>query len=710
MSKHNFWSISLISILFALLLTPLIVSVSLYFPYVTGKVFAFRLGTTVALAAWLVLVLKRPEYLPKKSGILAASGIFLIWLAICNIFGIDRQSSFFSNFERMEGWFTHLYLFIYLVVLSSVIKTDKMWNWMLGSSVVVANIIALIAAFDQEQRTNVVLGNSTYVAIYVLFNLFFVFLLAYRMSRTRASDAAVRFAAYAYYAVTALLFVYVIFRTQTRGTILALVFSAGFFAVLTTISHWKHKRVRVVSLSLLTLVLAASALFWINRDSQFIQNNPMLARVTTISASEGTGRARLVNWSIAWEAIKDRPLLGWGQENFIYAFPMHFNPQMYNQEAWFDRTHNALLDWGVQGGVLATLLYLSLFAVAAHAVHRSTSLTRTEKNILHTLFVAYLIHNMFVFDNYSSYLMFFLTLGLVMHHQHKGTLMVSEKTRQIGLAVGLIGAVWIGYVVILQPYTVARGLIATVSSQDAQAALAGYERLSQKDTFGNFEVFTRMATDAGAFLRVPDQALVERYITLVQQEGQQMLAESPRSLRVHEFFGSFLYQTGNVDAAVELLERARAIAPNRQSNLYILGYAYVEQGELDKAVEVFKHAYDVLPENEKARQHYGAALLLKGDQAGRALIEGYSYKDSFFLTVFNRTKQYKEVISILEQMIADQPTNYQLQVSLAVAHLESGNREKAIEIIRGVMKAVPAFEPQGAQIIKDIQSGKAFVR
>jgi O-antigen ligase/thioredoxin-like negative regulator of GroEL len=710
MTKHNIWSISIISLLFVLLFTPLIVATGLYFPYITGKVFAFRIITSIILVFWLILVLKKPEFLPKKSFIIGVSGIFILWLIISNSFGVDPRNSFFSNFERMEGWFTHLYFFIYLLVVSSVLKTEQVWNWFLNTSVVVANIIALRAAFDSQSRTQVILGNSTYVAIYALFNLFFAALLFYRTAKKKTKEDALKYFALIYYVSSIILFAYVIFRTQTRGTVLALLFSSILFLVLMALSYWKNKKVRIISVALILISIGGSLLFWNNRDAAFIQNNPLLSRIATISASEGTGKARLVNWGIALEGIKENPILGWGQENYTYVFAQKYDPRMYDQEPWFDRTHNMFLDWSIQGGVPAAALYILIFVMAVIGIKKSTSLTRVEKNILISLLVAYAIHNMFVFDNYSSYLMFFTLLGFVIYHSQKQNFEINwdKKVQQV-VAIVLIAVVLVvSFFTIVKPFTVARDLIKVILEKDQNKALSRYESILKKNTFGTTESGIRIMSSVRPFLEGSDPEIAKQYLAITTQFGEKFAQTN--DVRRLETYGTFLLQTGNIQEAVEVLEKAQTLAPDRQNNLYTLAIAYINNKEINKAKEVFQHAYEVLPENQKAKNYYGAALLMTGDKNYAQYLEGYSYKDPLFMSIFAQAKQYKEVIKIREQMKKDNPTDYQNQVSLAVAYSMDRQPVKAIAILREVQKALPEFKAQGEYLIKEIQAGRSLVK
>ncbi|MEY4440683.1 MAG: hypothetical protein RLY49_309 [Candidatus Parcubacteria bacterium] len=710
MTKHNIWSFSIIGLLFALLFTPLIIANGFYFPYVTGKVFAFRILTTLIFIAWTILILRRPEYFPKKSLILLSSGVFVVWLAFANIFSMDPQNSFFSNFERMEGWFTHLYLFTYLLVVSSVVKSEKIWNWLLSISVVVANIIGLKAAFDSVSRTQVILGNSTYVAIYMLFNLFFVFFLLYRLLKLKTREDAIKVLGVLYYVLSIILFIYVIFKTQTRGTVLALVFSTLIFCILTAISYWNSKKVRFISILLLVLGIGGSVLFWTNRDSAFIQNNPLLVRIATISLSEGTGKARLINWGIALEGIKEKPIVGWGQENYSYVFAQKYDPRMYGQEPWFDRTHNAFLDWTIQSGIGGGLLYIALFICALWTIYKSNSLVKTEKNILISLIIAYGIHNFFVFDNYSSYLMFFTTLGLIVFYDDKEIFVCrkNEKVKQAAVGVVIILLVLVSVFTIIKPIIVARNLIQVFSEKDISKALAMYETMENKKTFGTTEAGIRLMADIGRYAQTEDQKNLQRYVQLVNKFGDQFVNSG--DVRRMEAYGTFLLQIGDIKKSIEVLEKAKYLAPDRQNNLYVLGIAYISNQQMDKAIETFERAYKVLPENDKARTYYGAVLYVAGKPEGKELMRGYSYKDTLFLTIFNRGKRYDEVIKIRELLVKDNPTDYQGKINLAIAYYLNKQPTKAIAIIKEVQKAVPQFVEQGNYLIKEIQAGRTIVK
>src|SRR3989344_191063 len=104
--------------IFAVPFLAFIVSSSMFFPFITGKNFSFRIITEVMTALWLVLLLFDSRYKPKKSWMLAMLAIFVGVVALSSVFGENFYRSFWSNYERMEGVGTYLHLLASFIVLA----------------------------------------------------------------------------------------------------------------------------------------------------------------------------------------------------------------------------------------------------------------------------------------------------------------------------------------------------------------------------------------------------------------------------------------------------------------------------------------------------------------------------------------------------------------------------------------------------------------
>jgi len=108
-------------------------------------------------AAWVLLALWDVQYRPKFSWILPAFGSLLVIMFAANALGEYPLKSFWSNFERMDGYVTLVHVFLYTLVLGSVLTTHKLWSYFLNTTVAVALVVAL---YGLAQYTGVIEGGT----------------------------------------------------------------------------------------------------------------------------------------------------------------------------------------------------------------------------------------------------------------------------------------------------------------------------------------------------------------------------------------------------------------------------------------------------------------------------------------------------------------------------------------------------------------------
>src|SRR3989344_4602788 len=178
--------------LFLIPVIPFIISTNMFFPFITGKNFAFRILVELLTGIWLLLALKNPAYRPRFSWILAALGLFTLWMAVATGMSVDPTKSFWSNFERMEGYITVLHLFAYFIVAASILHATRLWTRFFEFSVIVSAAIGVYALcqaigfipIDQgATRITATLGNAIYFGIYLVFNIYLALFLLWREPR-----------------------------------------------------------------------------------------------------------------------------------------------------------------------------------------------------------------------------------------------------------------------------------------------------------------------------------------------------------------------------------------------------------------------------------------------------------------------------------------------------------------------------------------------
>ena len=176
--------------IFALPFVPLIVSTSLFFPYITGKNFMFRFIVEIIAGVWLALALVDARYRPKRGWILGAFALFILVIAIADALGANPFKSFWSNYERMDGWVTIAHLFVYLTIASVVMNTEKLWRALFMFTLWVSTFLSGLGLLQilgmvnlgsggtgLSARIDATFGNPIYLAVYMLFCVFLAALL-----------------------------------------------------------------------------------------------------------------------------------------------------------------------------------------------------------------------------------------------------------------------------------------------------------------------------------------------------------------------------------------------------------------------------------------------------------------------------------------------------------------------------------------------------
>ena len=299
--------------LFTIPFIPFLVSSSLFFPFITTKAFVWRVIVEVIFAFWLILMLKEPEYRPKRSPILYAVLSFILIIGIADLLGDSPLKSFWSNFERMEGFISFLHLGAFFLVVGSVFKEEHWKNW--WNTSLIASFLMALHALTQSGRVEGTFGNPIYLSVYMLFHVFIA--LFYLM---REKEAGWRY----FYGVLIVFETFILYRTATRGAILGIL---GGFVILALLNIRKR-----ASQGLLLGLLLLVGGFFLVRDTNFVKTSPVLSRFSSLSFEEIKTQGRYFVWPIAMKGFKEKPILGWGQENFHEVFQKHYVPEMYNLE------------------------------------------------------------------------------------------------------------------------------------------------------------------------------------------------------------------------------------------------------------------------------------------------------------------------------------------------------------------------------------------
>lgn len=728
-------------LIFLVLLTPLIVSKLFVLPFEVPRLVYFRILTELLLVAYVWLALRYPQYRPQwRNRVVLSILIFTIVIFLSSIFGAQFGQSWWGTLQRSGGLFNWLHLLVFFLALLSINKTSKDRLWLLRIFTGVSLLVALYA-LGQKFGLNVyesgvyrltgTLGNAAMLAGYLLFG-FYGFLYLGVTDRQRVWRW--------YYGLAAGLELLVIFMSQTRGSMIGLVFSFLFLLAWLSFSQGLNKKVKLsLRFGLLFLVLMVASLF-IFKSSSLVKNNYLLDRFTDIKL-DTTAQTRLYAWQGGWEAFKDKPILGWGYDNFRLGVNHYFDANFYNYvtgETWFDRAHNVLVEYLTTTGVIGLLSYLFIFFATVQfifSLKKQEKITSPQMIILLSLWLAYFIHNLLVFDSLTSLLawLFFLAfiagLGKEEETEAMGVAKI-DKYSFIYLPLLLILVILINIrwnIPLAQSSAETRNVMQLLSEkkyssdvvyQDLESSLN--KNLPWEPEFIDPDVdqLTKLVREERTKINV---SKVEEVLKLMDERITKLDKPELLDAKVYVKFArvyTLLLElnpksTYYLEQARHYLDRSLTLSPQRIPTMYIVAQVDAFVGEYDKALAVLDQA---LALNPNIPQTYWSYALIYNAQNNSTEVINYvkqaiAHKFVFVsldelnsvLPIFQTEKDYNSLEYLYKQAIELDKNNPQWYASLAATYKEQGKKQEAIDTVNRILDINPSYLPQVNEFINSLK-------
>ncbi|WP_247234867.1 O-antigen ligase family protein [Telluribacter sp. SYSU D00476] len=529
--------------------------------------------------------------------------LFLGSLGIAQVAAYDRAMSLYSTFERMEGLLYYLVLMLFLVILSTIRFSPTDWIRLFTAWVVVAVVVALGGLLleveaDNEYRIASSLGNASYLSHYLLSSIILLGLLA---------DASA-FKRYYLLFITALVILLAgLFFTFTRTTYIGLLLGGLTFVLL----QWKQLRAssiprdkRVAVLAVALVVLAGCfGVYYFERLAYAVINTSTL-------------QDRLRLWRIAWQGIGQRPLWGWGIDNFPYVYEKYMRESMALQRVWYDRSHNVFLDWFINGGVLSGLSYLTIWGGLLWYIHK-THLPRFRKSLLTAWWVVSVLYLFFNIDNLPNWILLILVTIYVLNHLPKQQVRVVSAPKAIriitgaGLGAGLCVA-YLSLVPTTNGYLVVRQYTFSDSPEE-RLALTSY--MLDRAFPSNYNLAKSVADYTYTVLESPtSEGLGKAYSTTAYRFIKAETARRPPSEYLLLKRADLETLLGKEEEAITTLKEVVQVNPGFATAYLRIGYLYFGKKQHREAIGYFSKAGKISPSlTEASLMKIRARALLDAD-------------------------------------------------------------------------------------------------
>lgn len=740
-NHQSSWLLSLIKYgLFASLFMPLLVSGKFIFPYIFPKQMFFQIVVEIIFALYLYLIFVDPRYRPRSSWLWRGILIYFGVMVLSAIFGANTYHSFWSNYERMAGVISILHYVGFLFLAANVFKTKEEWYSFFDIAIIASFLEALyglgqalnIFTSSGGARLDGTIGNASFLAGYMLINAFFALWLFLEKKSIGWRS---------FYGAVILLNLFVMYQTETRGAIVALII--GLFVMFLFFIFAKQKdlaqlpfkrpeRLKKYAIGIFIFLVLIGGIIWLNRDSAFVKSSPTLNRVTHITFTETTAQTRLLAWQMSWQGFLEKPIFGWGPENYYIVFNKFYNPDLYPVESWFDRSHNAYFDILVNTGIIGMSAYLFSVVLAFWFLWQAWKREKIkyfEMAIFMVILIAYGIQNIFLFDTQVTLLLSYFILSFIVFLSFRAEDISAPikpvKPNFLFVALLIFVTFFSCYVFNLKPASASlTGIDALTYLQAGKVAEAvtRFKDAYAIGTFGLPEIAARAQDAATAIIRQTrtsnDLSPDGKELLNVAIDGlKRSLEKEPQNARFMMMLGTLYLISVQQDPsylsqADLILQRALALSPTRQELYFTLGQVRLYQGRDAEVLPLFQKAIDLNDKVAISHWNYGIMAISVGErEAGereikKAIELGHSYGAEDIqqlINIYMRLKDYPKVISLYEEWIVlPTPSGAQPYAGLAALYAQMGEKQEAKDAALEAARIDPSYQPEAEQFIKSL--------
>lgn len=602
-------------------LLPLFFSKQFLFPFSAPKGLLFFLIIEILFILYLWLSLKYEKYRFKAGPVFKAISIFFVISLLASIFGVDFSRSFWGNYERMGGIIALIHLLLFYIIIKGTYLKEKDWSKLFKFSLVVSVVVGIIGILAKlgfnflglNPIDGSTFGNSSLWGVYSLFHCFFALMLFFSEAKSVKKEIL--------YLFSFVILFTSIMLCQARAVCLSFLGGMALIIILSLIfasSNEKLKNIGKILLIFSFLLLIISVFSFFSSDGFLHQ------KFIDLSTN-----SRFTVWDIAISGFLERPVLGWGMENFDLVFAKYFNPYLpmseYGGEVWFDKAHNIVFDTLINSGIIGLLSYLFIFIISFYLLFK---IYKKDKSFLvpgfmGVLLVSYFVQNLTVFDTITSYMLFFAVLAFIEFKSDENNNPAMPINKPLfSLAVFIFLLFFLNFV--FQP---ARGGLFFIKSLDSNFSFQQRTEIAEtalnSSPMGELQNRYLFAQEVISLFSEgqKDEASQEfiKMLDLCVSELEKSIKENPMHFRSYLTLGRIyyiysFYDDNYIEKAEEVLEKGMKVSSRNQSSYYELANVKLITGEEAEAVDILKKAVALNPDFYLSHQKLADAAREIGDQ------------------------------------------------------------------------------------------------
>lgn len=699
----------------------LIAPASLY-PTHLGKVLFLQGLIEVLFFFYVLLIIKYPKYRPKFNILTISILVWIFTLFVSGILGVNFGVSFWSNLGRMTGIFFILHIFAFYLILLTVFTKENDWKNFWFANVGVGIILSAFAHYQKIDNTFLssfgyvdriagLFGNTAFFATYLTFIIFvslFLFLKYKNGIKIRIFSG-----------VSFLVFLIALFFTGTRGSIIGVFAGLLLFLLLQAIFS-KNNKFRIFLVAFFVLLIFSGLFLWSNRDSDFINKSSSLKRAVNIDLNDfysmGT---RKIFWHGAYEGFKDRPILGWGIENYNLIIDKYYDTKLSNYkigESWVTKPHNVFLEHLSGGGLAGFVGFVAIFLAAFILIMKYFKRKESDNLIFFSVFLAllaaHLIQNLVFFDTYYTYYMLFSILAFVSFSAGLNIDFVSRAEANKNIGEGVILSVFLVMVFLI---------FMNISTYKSSVLANGFNsKFLNTPSFYRKDIIIEYLKQyfKGIFRMEGGAEANIKLLTLMNDELKKSVSDYPvnsfeLTMQIQALYNIGVYDRKYLGDAIETAKKAIDLYPDRYYFYQLLGNMYVLKKDYAMALENYKKIVDINSDFGTGHWYIGAVLYSDGKKEDGLKELDIAYAKSyrpeniaewdFWAQAYAESKKYWEAIYLYNEAKKLDPNNSKYYEKLAAIYKELGDKEMAKSMASRAAEIDPKLKNDAEKFISSFK-------
>ncbi|MBA3047312.1 O-antigen ligase family protein [Patescibacteria group bacterium] len=734
------------------MLLPLVFTSRTMFPWHFGKTVLFQMLVEILLVLALVYFSLNKD--PAQKQVLSGASRKIVrlnlldWLVlafvllqlISSVFGVNFVSSFWGNQQRVQGVFTWLHFTAFYFLLRQFFTTKKDWQ-NLGIFVLAVSFISCFIAwvgpyfsiFDniitKGGRISGMIGNPIFFAGYLIIPVFLGFSWFFILDK----NSKWRWLSL----LTGIFGLITFLFAQTRGAFIGLI--AGILAIFAIYLFFGQtkKTKQAVAVAGLLFIILLSGLYVFNQKSDYLNNNFSLAsNLLNIKLSATTADTRLMAWQIAFKGWQDKPVFGWGPENFQDIFNKHYNPEFLKYsfaETVWDKPHSYPLEvlsaMGISGFICYLAIVLALLIYLVNIIKKQDNKNRRLAfMILAGAVVAYVIQNSFAFETSNSLLIWMMLIASIAFYysyfQKENEELKKYDNKFLYKVIGWAAIL----IIIVTPYflyknwTFYQASVCMGDTRDAEEieSLYLWQKNAPKVLAAEVPFFWEQAIfltkDLSTFdgKQILDKKTLETAAYQLADIFEENIQKYPTSFvmrfwagQLYSFMGEYI-NSEYFGRSEQLLKEALDINRQNQNAALVLAKTYLLQDKVEEGIKILKEINQNSIGYEETHWFLGLALVQDGqkDRGMEELEKGIDFGSGidnnilYLIDLYAETKQYEKIISLYEKLIIRNPKNPQYYASIAVAYAEIGDEENVMININKAVELQPVLAEEAKKFLE----------